>query len=88
MKGNSSTVGGQRSSRPSHMEAWESVGTFNSFPSSSQWLAPGQESHLGNRRRLQRNEAEKHRVITEDSFSAMLRSLSFILKAMVAPEGL
>jgi len=34
------------------MEAWESMGTVKSLPSSSEWIAPRIESQIAKRKRI------------------------------------
>lgn len=52
MKDSFLMVQGEERSRHRDVEAWESLGTFKSLPSSSEWIAPRVESWIAKRKRI------------------------------------
>lgn len=86
MKDSFLMVQGEERSRHRDVEAWESLGTFESLPSSSEWIAPRIESWIAKRKRIGEEWYTAYKP--RRGFSATQKSLSYILKATVASEGL
>lgn len=84
MKGSSLTWG----AAGRDAEAWVSMGTFKGFQAVHRGLHPEDRARWGREEDCRGMRLTNTGDSLRRGFSATLRSVSFILKVMVAPEGL